>query len=225
MKSNVREQIIAAAWSSFEERGMAGTNADDIAASVGISRSSFYRYFKGMDEIITEIALTRGKRNLAEALSRAMPHAADGSLWSHFVFYAVTGITRDRFQSLLGNNNALHTVDLVYRSNQAAFAQLVEVLLPTLKADQQRRELTNSIDAEAMAEWLLRQIWCLASAPPPGGWTDDALLQYARQFIVPGMTAPSGTGDVVQISDKLDRIQQSIAALERRLADNARQAP
>lgn len=218
MKNEVRERIIAAAWAILEKKGVAGTNAEDIAAQVGLSRSSFYRYFKGVNEVITEIAVDRAKHNLANALKKSRPYASSESLWIYFVFYAVQDALKDPLHIFFGEQNVLGAVDLIYQSNQEAFAQLTAIILPVLTEDQQRQQLQSSIPVELIAEWLLRQIWCLTSAPPPNGWTDASLLQCIRCFVVPGIMATQNKSlDPLRIVERLDRLQQSISVIETKI--------
>ena len=50
-----REQIIAAARSLYEEKGIDRTSVKDIADRAGITRSLFYHYFSGRDEVTDAI--------------------------------------------------------------------------------------------------------------------------------------------------------------------------
>ena len=50
-----REQIIAAARSLYEERGIDRTSVKDIADRAGITRSLFYHYFSSRDEVTDAI--------------------------------------------------------------------------------------------------------------------------------------------------------------------------
>lgn len=74
----VRAELIDAAQDLFVAQGYEGTTVDQIAAAVGMSRRSFFRYFASKDDLVL------GKYDamadqLADAL-RARP--ADESLWS-----------------------------------------------------------------------------------------------------------------------------------------------
>ena len=50
-----REQIIAAARSLYEERGIDRTSVKDIAERANITRSLFYHYFSSRDEVTDAI--------------------------------------------------------------------------------------------------------------------------------------------------------------------------
>lgn len=47
--NNQEKRAINAAIACFSEKGLAGTNMEDVAAKAGMARSSLYRYFKDKD--------------------------------------------------------------------------------------------------------------------------------------------------------------------------------
>jgi AcrR family transcriptional regulator len=54
-----RREILDAAVTCFERRGLHGTTTDDIAAEAGLSNGALYRYFDGKAAIIEAIAAER----------------------------------------------------------------------------------------------------------------------------------------------------------------------
>ena len=51
MANDTRERILAAALTSFAEKGYEGTNLWDIAEAVGIVKSAIYRHFSGKEDL------------------------------------------------------------------------------------------------------------------------------------------------------------------------------
>ena len=60
-----RREILDAALTCFERRGLHGTTTDDIAAEAGLSNGALYRYFDGKAAIIEAIAAERHARERA----------------------------------------------------------------------------------------------------------------------------------------------------------------
>lgn len=63
-----REQILAAATRLFSQKGYHGTALQEIADEVGVTRPSFYYYFKSKDEILEtaiDVALSRAEGIIA----------------------------------------------------------------------------------------------------------------------------------------------------------------
>lgn len=217
MKTKTREQLIQAALECLEQ-GDGNATAEDIAAKAGISRSSFYRYFKGMDELVTAIAVTWGKRNLKESLEISRRNDDTEFPWTLFIFSAVKNVYENPLRFLLEHENQARAVDLVYRTDPEVFAELTDIIQPALEQDQRQGLLNAAIDGYRLAEWLLRQVWCLSSAPPPGGWTDQALMECIRTFLIPALlpTTPAAVSGA-DMTGKLDRILKSVSAIETRL--------
>jgi len=63
-----RDQLVETAVRLFLERGYGGTTIDDIAASAGMSRASFYTYFPSKREILL-LAGLRSNRARTEAIA------------------------------------------------------------------------------------------------------------------------------------------------------------
>lgn len=224
MKKTVKDQIMDAARASFHAKGIAETGVEELAAAVGLSRRSFYRYFRGLDDVITQMVLAQGKRDLAEALTKSRSHAASDAPWAHFVFHAVRINRGDAFWTLVREQHALATNELFLARNPKAFAEFLEVVLPALRDDQARGAILDSIPAELIAEWLMRQIWMLAQFPPARGWTDSALLRYVQQFVVPGIVVQKvNTPDSARMMAQLEQLQKDISLIKEKITSQESQ--
>ena len=58
----VREQLVTAAAKLFHDRGYAQTSLNDIAAEIGLGRSSIYHYFRNKEEILAELVREQSLR-------------------------------------------------------------------------------------------------------------------------------------------------------------------
>lgn len=56
MASKKREQIIDAAWKLFREEGFAETTINDIIREAGISKGTFYYYFRSKDDLLDTLS-------------------------------------------------------------------------------------------------------------------------------------------------------------------------
>jgi AcrR family transcriptional regulator len=57
-KAAVREQILVVCGELFRSRGFDETTIADIIEPVGISRQTFFNYFSGKEEVLTELGLS-----------------------------------------------------------------------------------------------------------------------------------------------------------------------
>lgn len=52
MPTTARDRLVAAAFELFEQRGYAATTVDEIAALAGTGRSTFFRHFRGKEDVV-----------------------------------------------------------------------------------------------------------------------------------------------------------------------------
>ncbi|MEU0195638.1 TetR family transcriptional regulator [Streptomyces afghaniensis] len=68
MRATVRAEVVEVAHRLFSEQGFDRTTVDQIAAEVGLSRASLFRYFGTKEEIVLG-RLEESGRLIAEALA------------------------------------------------------------------------------------------------------------------------------------------------------------
>lgn len=56
MANDRRERIIGAAWKLFREKGFAETTINDIINEAGISKGTFYYYFRSKDDLLDTLS-------------------------------------------------------------------------------------------------------------------------------------------------------------------------
>ena len=56
MASDIRDRIIEAAWKLFREKGFSDTTINDIIHEAGISKGTFYYYFRSKDNMLDTLA-------------------------------------------------------------------------------------------------------------------------------------------------------------------------
>ncbi len=57
MASDIREKIIDTAWRLFHENGFSGTTINDIIREAGISKGTFYYYFRSKDDMLDTLSV------------------------------------------------------------------------------------------------------------------------------------------------------------------------
>lgn len=90
-RESVRTRLAETAWDVFAERGFDGVTAAEVAEAAGISRASFFRYFRSKEEAVfaaleamgAEIAAALGQRPAGEDAWVALRRAFDAALPSY----------------------------------------------------------------------------------------------------------------------------------------------
>ncbi|MBQ6389214.1 MAG: TetR/AcrR family transcriptional regulator [Mogibacterium sp.] len=57
MNTGIKEKIIDAAWDLFREKGFGDTTINDIIRQAGISKGTFYYYFRSKDNMLDTLAV------------------------------------------------------------------------------------------------------------------------------------------------------------------------
>ncbi|MFT4083889.1 MAG: TetR family transcriptional regulator [Nocardioides sp.] len=69
-RNAVREEVSRHAWELFASQGFEATTVDQIAEAAGMSRRTFFRYFSGKDELVSERLVESGGRVAAALAAR-----------------------------------------------------------------------------------------------------------------------------------------------------------
>ena len=74
MASDIRERIIETAWKLFHENGFSETTINDIIREAGVSKGTFYYYFRSKDNLLDtlSVVLDAEYENLANEIPEEM---------------------------------------------------------------------------------------------------------------------------------------------------------
>lgn len=75
-QQELREEIVAASFAEFAERGYHETGVADIARRIGIGHGTFYRYFENKRDILDHVITQLIERLLAALMEENAPDAA-----------------------------------------------------------------------------------------------------------------------------------------------------
>jgi AcrR family transcriptional regulator len=185
--AEARKRIVDAAVRSVAERGAEGTTVATVAADLGITRKTVYRYFAGTQDLfmaVGEVAVDRW----AAQLERATSWISDPrELLVETVAYIIESIPRDPLVGLLLTTG--HT---------AMFSE--QMLTPTSVAQARTILFSSDVDWAALGledvamdelvEHLIRVTQSLLVVPPDPPRDGTALRAYLRRWAVP----PLGPG-------------------------------
>ena len=179
-----RAAIREAANRLFLERGIDQTTVDAICEAAGLSKGTFYLYFKRKEDLLLEYGLTRlrrirdmlpeliGKRSLREGVEAILDEVVRGKAWGR----EVTG------RALLEMGTAWEGLAI------EAPHKLIE---PLIELAQARGEVRRDVPSDALAHFLLRSI--LGALRDWGLGADDrdreTALNYALTLVFDAIAA------------------------------------
>jgi AcrR family transcriptional regulator len=180
--AEARKRIVDAGVRSVEQRGAANTSVADVAADLGITRKTVYRYFAGTGELFTavsEVAVDRWVAQL-EAATAWIEDAQD--LLVETVAHIIETLPREPLLSLL-----LATGHTAVFSEQMLTARSI-TQARTILLSRQVDWAALGLDEEALdelVEHLIRVIHSMIVVPPDPPRTGDELRAYLRRWAVP----------------------------------------
>ncbi|MCG8153806.1 TetR family transcriptional regulator [Pimelobacter simplex] len=210
-----RDRLVAAAFELFEGHGYDATTVDEIATRAGTGRSTFFRHFRGKEDVVLpdhEALLGRVGGRLATASPGGYEVAlreAAGIVLAHYLAEGPTARARYRLASSVPaiRDREIASVQRYVR----LFAQHIHRWLDTEPDGPLRAELVASAVVIAHNHVLRRWL---------RGETDDdaataALLDHSLTLAVSLLRAPAepgGTPTVVIAGDQAD-VEQVVQAV------------
>jgi AcrR family transcriptional regulator len=177
-----RKRIVDAAVRSVERRGPTNTSVADVAADLGITRKTFYRYFSGTEELfmaVSEVALDRWIAQLDAATGWIEDPA---ELILETVANIIETIPRDPLLSLLLATG--HTAVFSEQMLSAESIALARAILLSREVDWRALGLDDQA-LDELVEHLVRVTHSMIVVPPDPPRTGEALRAYLRRWAVP----------------------------------------
>jgi len=179
-----RKRIIAAFKKLITERGFDNVSMDDIAAEAGVSKGSFYTYFKHKEDIINEL----NKQDffvLSDTVS-----GMDASLMERMEYYCVqfmSGIERGGInicRQWVKNNISPTPLEVIGNVTKYEFDR--DVMVKILGDAVQRGELGKDTPVDMLAVQITSHLyglmltWCMSDAEVLG--SRDS-VDYCKLFL------------------------------------------
>lgn len=206
-------KVLDAAILCLEQLGLDKATMEDIARLSSVSRATLYRRF-GSREAIFAAALDRHSRPFERQASDVLNGL--GTLperIERFVLWAVLDVPANR---LLQNAAWSGLSDSGMQVFGGVFKRKIgRILMPLIDAAKISRELPTLLDAEALIDWLIRELLMIKSTQ---SWERNRLQRYIRNFIIPVLhahLAPIAHGAGLPARS----MEQRLAHLENRLTE------
>ena len=180
-----RERIVAAARRCLERTGVAKTTLSDVAAEVGVTRQTVYRYFAGLGELLNAVAETGAADFVArmQAHVAATRHPLDAVVEA--IVYCLEELPREpRIGVLLETDDG----DLFGRGiTSPEGSALAAEFLRGLDVDWSSAGVSDD-DLDGLAELMLRLIGSLMQHPAATPRSPDDLRDFLVRWLGPALT-------------------------------------
>lgn len=210
-KETKAEQIVTAARVCLERRGFAQTTVEDVLTQAGVSRSTFYRQFSGLEAIIARIAVVEGQALLERSLKVACVHPNFADRLTAMLVQAVKQSSDSPWVKRLTNaEGSLQVTRAVLESEPGALKDVGRAFYPVLELGLHQGELRSDLRFEEITEWLLRNLWSFQATQGRSFWPDHVLSRYVREFVLAGILVTPARDELSDIRASLQRLEKAI---------------
>ena len=184
----MRDRIIESADRCFRRYGVAKTTIEDIAADVGVSRATIYRYVEGgREEIVLAVLLTEARDQFQGVIEQfAEVEGPTERLIAIMVEMVFLNRENDQLSALF-NAESLGIGSALPGSTDLMIDGVLELVGPLFAAARASGELRNDVTDREIAEWLLRVVMSLLSFEGDAGQSRKRTQRLLETFLVPSL--------------------------------------
>jgi AcrR family transcriptional regulator len=212
-KASARDRLAQSAFDLFDERGYEQTTVDDITERAGLSRTTFFRYYRSKEDVIFpdhDRLLEEIRERLSATSSQTGPSAVSDAVRVVMVQYLQEGRVARRRYTLTSQVPALRDREIVSTARyQRLFAEFIAAWLRDsagygrTDSDRDRVSLQSEVMAAAMVaahNHVLRR-WLRGQVQDPIPELDKALSHVIGTFTQSGV--PAGLAEKAALAEKV----------------------
>ena len=185
-EDEARQRIIAAATSCLERFGPAKTTLSDVAAELGVTRQTVYRYYANLAELLGAVAQT-GLDDFVERMERHLSGfttPAEAAIES--IVFAIQAIPQEPYIGVLFQAGE---IDIFSRDVTSSMAlSLGANILRRIPVDWSEIGVDDE-ELEGLAEILMRLFVSFLQYPAAPPRTEDRLRALVRRWLGPALRA------------------------------------
>jgi len=188
VRARTTAALVAAARRAFGAHGFYRTTVEDVAREAGVARSTFYRYFNSLDEVLVQLAETELGQAFAEARAVAEAHETLADQFAAAALYITTHSGQWLRQFGL-EDDMVRTTNLLYAVAPDFLVRASSVFRPVLEQGRDRGELRPELSFDEVVEWLMQNTWYLRYIRR-GSDPESFIRNMITRLVVPALLAP-----------------------------------
>lgn len=185
--TDTRSRILAAAAELLPRFTIAKLTMEDVARTVGITRQTVYKHFRGKDELVGElIAMELKSRHapLMRKLARRKPTAKNFA--EMFLAQLEVGRSFPLMDPVLDPAIGPRMAELIFGID-VVLDTLEEIWFPILDRYAEAGVLREGRDFKMIVRWITYQQFWLVTHPDVLASNEEELRMYTEKFIVGGI--------------------------------------
>jgi AcrR family transcriptional regulator len=181
------ERWLDAAESCYTRFGPAKTTVEDVAQAAGVSRATFYRHFKSRDDLLVAVIAREAGRLAAEAEIQLRRFDDVGSWIVEGMLLCLREIPRRPLLGMLFAPEEVGVASRLLLTSERLLEIGTDILRPMFEPARRRGLLRESVEIEALMEWVLRILVSYLTVPSHLARTDAELRHLLRVMILPAV--------------------------------------
>ncbi len=183
-----RSRILDAGRRCIERAGLAKTTLSDVAADLGVTRQTVYRYYPSLADLLNAVAEVGAEDFVARMRAHLAAVATPGEAVVEAIIFCVTRLPHEPSIGLLLQ---AEEPDLFGRGvTSTTGVALGADFLRSLAVDWDRGGVTDD-DLTGLAELMLRLIGSFLQHPPASSPGEDDLRDFLRRWVGATLSTPS----------------------------------
>lgn len=184
-QAEARERIIEAATRCLEQFGPAKTTLSDVAARLGVTRQTVYRYYPSVADLLSAVA-EAGLDDFVERMQRHLAaYATPTDVAVESVVFSVRAIPQE---PVIGALFQAGETDIFSREVTSSLAVSVGAQILRRAAVDWSAVGVSEDELDGLAELLMRLFVSFLQYPPDPPRTDDELRALLRRWLQPALT-------------------------------------
>jgi AcrR family transcriptional regulator len=219
-----RQAFLDAACALFIEKGFGGTNINDIADAVGVSRTALYYYFPSKESMLAALTeeVTEKASRLAQTVSRRDTMPPDEALRQLILQHAGLILAHPlQFRVVERSESSLPEPHRTAAgaSRRAVLDHFVRVIQRGIDGGQFR-----DTDAHIAAFAVIGMCnWCAWWFQPGGGMSTEGVAETIAEFGLRALASePGRAARPASVEDTVAQLRESLSALEKQLQKGRR---
>ena len=185
------ERWLDAAESCYTRFGPAKTTVEDVAQAAGVSRATLYRHFKSRDDLLVAVIVREAARLAAEAEIHLRRFDDVGAWIVEGMLLCLREIPRRPLLAMLFAPEEVGVASRLVLTSERLLEIGADILRPMFEPARRRGLLRESVEIEALIEWVLRILMSYLTVPSRRAGTDAELRHLLRVMILPAVLESS----------------------------------
>lgn len=190
--SEGRERFLDAAEACYLRFGLAKTTVEDVAQAAGVSRATVYRHFKNRDELVLAVVSREAARLAAEAELRLRRFDDVGSWLVEGMLFCLEEIPRRPLLAMLVVPEGVGLASRLVLTSQQLLEIGADLLRPIFEPAREAGLLQESVELEALMEWVLRILLSYLTVPSHLAQSKEKMRHLLQVMILPAVMKPVG---------------------------------